>query len=232
MDGLDITAAVRILEHAGQPNPLHLVGEPKEQLQALIDALCTLSIHDGLTGLMNATFFQAALASELDRSSRTGCSCGLLLIDLDHFKSVNDNYGHALGDVVLQAVARKITSSLRNMDTAARVGGEEFAVILPECTPEDAIRASRRIHDALNPLVVDAGDEIIRITSSAGLVWTASEETTDTTGLIAKADEELYRAKRSGRRRLCHPPLRSVLVSAEERAALVLSGLEEDFHGN
>jgi diguanylate cyclase (GGDEF)-like protein len=229
---LNLTTALRILAHSDTPNPMRGISDPREQLQALIDALCNLSVHDGLTGLVNATFFQATLTSELDRSSRTGRPCGLLMIDLDHFKDINDNYGHHIGDFVLQSVAHQLKHSLRSMDTAARIGGEEFAVILPECTPEDALRAARRIHGTLNPLQVDTGDVVLQVTASAGLVWTASRQTIDTSSLVAKADQQLYKAKRSGRRRLCHPHLSSTLVSTEERAALVLSQLEEELHGS
>lgn len=230
-DHLDLTKALRILEQAGCRNPMKGGAGRWDKLQALIDALCDLSLQDGLTGLVNATFFQATLTSELDRSSRTGRTCGLLLIDLDHFKAVNDDYGHHVGDMVLQAVARRMKNSLRSMDTAARIGGEEFAVILPECTPEDAIRAARRIHGTLNPLAVDTGKATVSITTSAGLVWTDTRQTSNTTALLRKADRELYRAKRLGRQRLCYPSVSTTLVSSDERAALVMPRLEEENHG-
>lgn len=228
MKGLDLTGAVRILEHAGRSDPTQLDMEPQEQLQALIDALCDLSVRDGLTGLVNATFFHASLASELDRSSRTGRMCGLMLIDLDRFKLVNDSYGHSVGDLVLEAVAAQLKKSLRSMDTAARIGGEEFAVILPECTSEDAVRAATRIHGALNPLSVAAGARTLRITSSAGLVWTSPSMSVTSKELLAHADAELYRAKQTGRQRLLHPELVSTRVSAAEHALLVLPGFEEN----
>jgi len=231
-NGLDLMQALRILEHAGKPNPLECCTDPKDQLQALIDALCELSLNDGLTGLVNKTFFQAALVRELDRSARTGRNCGLLLLDLDHFKEVNDTHGHHIGDLVLQSTARKMTESLRSMDTAARIGGDEFAVILPECTPEDAVRAATRIHAALNPLSVMLGDKSIRITTSAGLLCTDSQTISEPDILIALADKELYRAKHSGGRRLCHPPLTITLVSSEERAALALPHTKEDSYGH
>jgi diguanylate cyclase (GGDEF)-like protein len=231
-NGLKLEQALRILEHAGKPNPLQRHSDPKVQIQFLIDALCELSLNDGLTGLVNATFFQAALARELDRSARTGRNCALLLIDLDYFKRVNDGYGHHIGDQVLQAVALKMKNSLRSMDTAGRVGGDEFGVILPECTPEDSVRAATRIHAVLNPLPILLGDKTIQITASAGLFWIDSHSISEADTLIAKADKELYRAKHSGRRRLCHPPLTSTLVSTEERAALALPKSKEDNYGH
>lgn len=227
---LDLTAALQILEHAGRNGPTSHDTEPLVQLQALIDALCELSMHDGLTGLVNSVFFQAALASELDRSFRTGRGCGLMLIDLDQFKLVNDTHGHDIGDHVLRAVAIQLKKSLRSMDTAARTGGDEFAVILPECTPEDAVRAATRIHGTLNPLAVTTADVPLSVTTSAGLVWTDPGAVVPPKMLLARADTELYRAKRAGRRRLSHPQLVPTRLSAAEHAAFVPPGLEEDSH--
>jgi diguanylate cyclase (GGDEF)-like protein len=227
-NGLDLSAAVRILEHAGRCDPTQLDLEPLTQLQALIDGLCDLSMHDGLTGLMNATFFQALLVSELDRSGRTGRNCALMLLDLDRFKLVNDNHGHLTGDLVLRAVAIQLKRSLRNMDTAARIGGEEFAVFLPECSPEGAVRAATRIHAGINPLMVPTGSLTLRVTASAGLVWTDPGRAAEPRELLARADAELYRAKRLGRERLLHPDLLPTQMLATERASLVLARPEED----
>jgi diguanylate cyclase (GGDEF)-like protein len=228
---LDLTAALRILAHAGRNGPTSPDIEPLAQLQALIDALCELSMHDGLTGLVNSVFFHAALASELDRSFRTGRGCGLMLIDLDEFKLVNDTHGHDIGDRVLKAAAIQLRKSLRSMDTAARTGGDEFAVILPECTPEDAVSAATRIHGTLSPLAVTTVDVSLTVTSSAGLVWTEPGSVIPPKMLLAQADTELYRAKRAGRRRLSYPELVPARLSAAEHAAFVLPGHEEDSHG-
>ena len=224
---LDLTEAIRILHHAGMPDPRQLTEDPDIQIQCIIDALCDLSVHDGLTGLVNATFFRAVLEREVNRSLRTGRSCGLIAIDIDHFKEINDTYGHSAGDTVLQSVAARMNYSLRSMDTAARIGGEEFAIILPECSPEDAVRASTRIHSGLNNIVLHIDEHIIELTTSAGLVWTNLNVAISAAGLLAQADEEMYRAKRSGRARLCHPPVDIVHVSHQERSALMTLQLEE-----
>ncbi|MBZ5498166.1 MAG: GGDEF domain-containing protein [Acidobacteriia bacterium] len=226
--GLDLTTAIRILEHAGRSDPTRLDLEPQAQIQALIDALCDLSMHDGLTGLVNPTFFRAALASEIDRGSRTGHTCGVMMLDLDRFKLVNDTYGHHVGDYVLKAVAIRLKKSLRSMDLAARIGGEEFAVMLPECTPEDAVRAAIRIHGHLNPLVVTAGELTLNVTTSAGLVWTEPSIDVSPKIILAQADAELYRAKRSGRQYLAYPELIQTRVSAAEQASIVLPRFEEE----
>ncbi|HYK89007.1 MAG TPA: GGDEF domain-containing protein, partial [Acidobacteriota bacterium] len=192
------------------------------------DGLCDLSIHDGLTGLVNATFFHYVLSREIERSVRTGRTCSLMVIDADYFKQINDNYSHPVGDLVLQRLARKLLQSLRSMDTAARIGGEEFGVILPECSPEDALHAGARIHAGINPLIVRVGNEQLRLTTSVGVVWTDPRNPMTSNALVSLADQEMYRAKRMGRARLCHPPLTSTQISPEERSALSSCRIEED----
>ena len=98
---LDLTSACRILENAGRRDPASVSKDPSEQLQYIIDCLCDLSVHDGLTGLVNATFFHAVLNREIERSMRTAGTCGLMVIDIDHFKNINDTYGHSVGDKVI-----------------------------------------------------------------------------------------------------------------------------------
>jgi diguanylate cyclase (GGDEF)-like protein len=113
------------------------------------------------------------------------------------------------------------------MDTAARIGGEEFAVILPECTPEDAIRASTRIHRSLTPMAVPLAGTTVEITVSGGLVWTDPRALTTASMLLTQADQEMYRAKHSGRRILCHPPVVVTEVSVEERKAFQFGQAQE-----
>jgi diguanylate cyclase len=228
LQDLDLAGAIRILEHAGRYSQIQQCLDPMAQLQALIDALCDLSMHDGLTGLVNPTFFRAALASELDRTCRTGRACALMMLDLDRFKNINDTYGHPVGDQVLRAVAGRLKYSLRSMDMAARIGGEEFAVMLPECGAEEALRAAHRIHGNLCPLEVTIGDLTLTITSSAGLAWTEPCVPISPKLLMAQADAELYRAKRMGRQHLCHAESIPTRISTEEHAALVPHLLEED----
>lgn len=228
---VDLTNALRILQNAGRTDPRLLSDVQDVQIQSIIDALCDLSIHDGLTGLVNATFFHAVLTREIDRSFRTGRTCGLMVLDIDHFKNVNDSYGHSAGDNVIRAVAAELKKSLRSMDTAARIGGEEFAVILPECAPEDAVHAATRIHSVLNPIAVTVASLSLKLTSSAGLVWTSPNRPNNSTTLLSEADQEMYRAKRTGRGRLCYPNLESTLISSQERSALMTLRLEERMHG-
>jgi diguanylate cyclase (GGDEF)-like protein len=232
LDRLDLAPAVRLLRHAGRPDPMLVGGDDSARLQALLDALCDLSLRDGLTGLVNATFFHASLARELDRSARTGRPCALLMIDLDHFKAVNDTHGHPVGDLVLRALAGRLQAALRSMDIAARVGGEEFAVILPECAPVEAVCAATRLHQAINPVVLPVGDAMLVVTASAGLSWADSHTGVDPAVLVARADRELYRAKHLGRNQLCHPPLDVPHVTPAERTFLLLNGEEQESPGD
>lgn len=228
---LNLTAALRILQNAGLPDPCLSVADPDEQLQSIIDALCDLSVHDGLTGLVNATFFHAVLTREIERSLRTGRTCGLMVIDIDFFKSVNDTYGHGIGDRVIQTVAGRMRSSLRSMDTAARIGGEEFAIILPECEPDDAIQAATRIHSVLNPMVVPLEQNTLKLTTSVGLVWNNPGIPVTSASLLSDADQEMYRAKRSGRARLCYRDAEKTLVTVQERSVLMSLQLEDASNG-
>ena len=227
----DLAAALRILRYAGREDPRLYTNDSDEQIQNIIDALCDLSVHDGMTGLVNATFFHAVMAREIERGLRTGETCGLMVLDIDYFKKINDTYGHTVGDRVIQSVATTIMQNLRSMDTAARIGGEEFAVILPGCTPEDAIHAATRIHSALNPLLTTVDGHNLSITSSVGLVWTEPSHSISSGELLSEADREMYRAKRSGRARLCHPPLESIMITQQERSSLMALLNEENTHG-
>jgi diguanylate cyclase (GGDEF)-like protein len=227
----DLTMALRILKNAGHTDPLLSSDDPNVQVQTIIDALCHLSIHDGLTGLVNVTFFHAVLSREIDRSLRTGRTCGLMVIDIDHFKNINDTYGHNAGDRALQSVAAQMKHSLRGMDTAARIGGEEFAIILPECEPVNAINAATRIHSMFNPMDLTIEQTTLQLTASAGLVWTNPNLPVSSAALVSEADQEMYRAKRSGRGCLCYTRPESTLISHPERSALMALRLEKDPHG-
>jgi diguanylate cyclase (GGDEF)-like protein len=228
---LNLNTALRILQNAGRPDPCLASDDRDLQVQGIIDALCDLSIHDGLTGLVNATFFHAVLTREIERSLRTGRTCGLIVIDIDYFKAINDTHGHSAGDQVIQAVAKELKRSLRSMDTAARIGGEEFAVILPECAPEDAIHASTRIHSVLNPITVFVEENSLKLTTSAGLVWTNPHQSISSAALLSEADQEMYRAKRSGRGRLCYRYADSTLISHQERSALMTFPIDGGISG-
>jgi len=160
------------------------------------------AITDGLTGLYNHTHFADLLDSEFARSRRYGSRLSLILMDLDHFKAVNDTFGHQVGDVVLRHVGRLLRNGVREVDIVARYGGEEFAVIAPECTLSQgrdlAERLRRRLADQLKPQ--ELHDH--RVTASFGVASDEDTRVATTSDLIEMADQALYTAKRIGRDRV------------------------------
>ena len=171
-----------------------------------------LSITDPLTGLFNRRYFQYRLQQEVERSHRHGAPVALMLLDLDHFKRVNDRYGHRAGDVALCAMADLLRRELRRVDVCTRWGGEEFAVILPDTDRGGAaVVAERVLHATRGQLRFSAASvrgpahrlERFQVTASAGVSVHASANAGDADELIAAADAALYRAKSEGRDRAC-----------------------------
>jgi diguanylate cyclase (GGDEF)-like protein len=158
---------------------------------------------DGKTGLLNAAAWHDKAERALRRAQRQGAAAGLLILDLDHFKSVNDNYGHEAGDEVLREFADRLRSCVRGVDLACRLGGEEFVVVMPDTDAGIAARVAERVRRRIagEPFSVDRGTRSIEVTISIGLASLTGVE--DTPALILKrADEALYRAKKSGRNRV------------------------------
>ena len=215
---LHLEQALQLLAHSGRPAPGGEPGSPG-WLQDLIDALVDLSSRDALTGLANRRSFELALAREVDRVARSGEPALLLVADVDHFKRVNDTHGHAAGDQVLRAVATALLDSVRPMDLVARIGGEEFAIILPNC-PEPfgatvAERVRRRVERA--PVAAGPAGQPIDVTISIGGAF-APQWVRSTPALwIERADQQLYRAKAQGRNLVQLETGAVSLVSSEER---------------
>ena len=157
---------------------------------------------DALTGVANRRRFCQALEIECMRFTRGHAPLSLLMIDLDHFKSVNDRYGHPAGDSVLCHVAHLLLSSLRKTDLLARYGGEEFAVLLPETRMEGALVIAERIRRIVGRNTVEAGGESISVSVSVGVASHANDSEVDAEILLKKADLALYRAKTAGRDRV------------------------------
>ena len=201
---------------------LHEPDESRTQyLQRIIDQLCELSLKDPLTGLANRRHFRNVLAREIDAVARSGESALLLMMDIDHFKKVNDAYGHLAGDRVLQAVAKALASCVRPMDTVARYGGEEFAAILPNCPPSFGKIVAERIRatvGALNVLVAPLLS--LQVTISIGGAYAPEWVRSTTTLWIDRADVQLYRAKSEGRNCVHIDPQQEIAVSAEEKKML------------
>jgi diguanylate cyclase (GGDEF)-like protein len=164
-----------------------------------------LAATDGLTGLFNRRYFEGALKRELARADRSRGSLALLLLDIDHFKSFNDTYGHAMGDLVLKKVATTLERCLRKADVLARFGGEEFVVLLPQVDAAGALDSAERIRAALETSGIHPGGPRKAVTVSVGLaMFPDHAESAD--DLLRIADEALYRAKDGGRNRVESAP--------------------------
>ncbi len=219
--GVNLAEALSLLRQAGYPDPTLEGIEGARVLQSVIDGLCELSMHDGLTGLANARYFRMALEREVHRASRTGETCSLLMLDLDHFKAVNDAYGHPAGDVVLRAVGRALAENLRPMDMVARYGGEEFAVILPNCLSAYAAQVGDRLRTRIAREAIHIGGQtVLHVTVSVGVASTAPWARPNAAALVESADRSLYQAKSQGRNRVWVEAEATTAVSSKERAAL------------
>jgi diguanylate cyclase (GGDEF)-like protein len=161
----------------------------------LLEQVQRLAATDGLTKIANRRTFEATLEREVARATRSAEHVSLVMVDIDHFKGLNDTHGHQAGDEVLRNVAASLSCECRDFDTPARYGGEEFAVILPGCGPDEALDIAERLRRA-----VGAAPSIVPITASAG-VATYPSHAGDADTLVRAADEALYRSKHAGRDR-------------------------------
>lgn len=202
------------------PEPLESAS-PIAYVQSIIDNLCDLSLKDPLTGLANRRQFRNVLSREIDVVARSGDHALLLMMDIDHFKKVNDTYGHLAGDMVLQAIAKCLSTCVRPMDTVARYGGEEFAVILPNCQVTYGQTVAERIRATIEALSIAISPQVnLQVTVSIGGAY-APEWVRSTTALWTdRADVQLYRAKTEGRNRVFIDQQREIAVSAEEKSML------------
>ncbi|MHC1711449.1 MAG: GGDEF domain-containing protein [Solidesulfovibrio sp.] len=199
------------------------------RIQTTLRELVFLSEHDPLTKVYNRGAFERILAAELIRASRAGQSLALVLLDLDDFKAVNDSYGHPCGDRVLETIGALLLAEKRSYDYVARVGGEEFALILPSVGLVRAEMVIERILEAVRSLrvVCDGVNSPLHVTISAGLACTKGKAATTREKLYALADEALYKAKTAGKDQLVAAPIADLtgpsektLVRADEKRFL------------
>jgi diguanylate cyclase (GGDEF)-like protein len=160
----------------------------------------TMATTDGLTGLLNHRTFQERLSDLLSRAERHGLKLAIILTDIDHFKKVNDTYGHPVGDQVIKRVAKVLESSVRKIDIAARYGGEELAVVLEGADAAGALQLAERIRQDVAKQVMQSEKGPFSVTLSLGIA-ACPEDGTDKKQLIERADQALYMAKHSGRNR-------------------------------
>ncbi|MCH8498870.1 MAG: GGDEF domain-containing protein [Marinobacter sp.] len=190
-------------------------------LQQEVSRLTALVHTDTLTGLYNYRHLTQALEGEMERTRRCGRPTGLIALDLDHFKQVNDTWGHEAGNQVLVHTARLLEQHIRKLDIPCRYGGEELFIILPSSDLTETLRVAERVRKAIaqSPVTTDTGD--ITVTASLGVAIYDGARIQSATDFIKQADNYLYEAKQSGRNCCCHPPQpESHAVSADEKAAL------------
>ncbi|WP_404377461.1 diguanylate cyclase [Vreelandella aquamarina] len=166
--------------------------------------LSALLNRDSLTGLLKHASIKSAAMNEVTRGFRQGYPVVVAMIDIDNFKSINDTYGHAVGDVVIASVATLLRQRLRQTDMIGRYGGEEFLLVMPHCCAEDGRRRLEDIREYFSRLRFNHGDQEFACTLSAGMVCSADAIHDDQDRLLVVADEALYRAKRRGRNQVCH----------------------------
>ena len=170
------------------------------ELKKVNEQLREMAFRDGLTGLYNHRYFQDLMDNELSRSKRYNKSFSLMILDLDHFKKINDEYGHPVGDVVLKEVSKAIENTIRDSDAAARYGGEEFAIVLPETELKGAAILAERLRKAIEQLEIDTNGCRIDVTVSVGVTcYHPSTNKKEKSEILAEADNALYNSKNKGR---------------------------------
>jgi len=173
----------------------------QRELVVAREALRQQATHDGLTGLLNRSAILEVLQNELARSARSNLPLSILMVDLDHFKQINDTYGHLAGDTVLADAARRMRGSIRRYDSVGRYGGEEFLAVLPGCDGAAAAVQAERLRLALASALFSAGRHHITATCSIGSASCSGAVPCDADDLIRYADSALYAAKEHGRNR-------------------------------
>jgi diguanylate cyclase (GGDEF)-like protein len=181
-----------------QQRELHKANAELSMLNRRLEVMATT---DELTELANRREAMYRLKSYWSMSTRHGQPLSCIMLDIDRFKQCNDRFGHDTGDVVLKQAAQAIRSATRAGDLPCRVGGEEFLILCPNATADQAFHAAERLRAAVEAVSIPAGDEIIHVTISAG-VAERTEDTTDPSVLFRKADQALYQAKQAGRNRV------------------------------
>jgi two-component system cell cycle response regulator len=184
------------------------IGERILDLEARLsdarDQLEVLAMQDSLTGLLNRRAIMEHAQAELQRAQRDGAPLSFIMLDVDHFKSVNDRYGHLVGDQVLRMIAGTLTSNKRGYDWAGRWGGEEFLLVIPGTTAGDAVAIAERLRAGVAAATLPlANGEILQVYISIGVTNVSACVGGALDALLQQADLALYRAKREGRNRVC-----------------------------
>ena len=191
----------KIIEEA-RNELINLSSDFMEQLceqKKRIEDLSKLAVTDSLTNLLNFHAFHECLEKEIQRAQRYNHNLCLIMADIDHFKNINDAYGHLAGDHVIKIVAQFLQEFLRNSDSVARYGGEEFAIILPEISESDALMVAERLREAIASMQIEYENHAISVSLSFGISFLNSNKNVSKIELIKEADSALYQAKGIGR---------------------------------
>lgn len=198
---LDQSGKDEVSNLAGTLNSmLAAIQKAKSELLQAQESLRFHAEHDALTGVLNRRAVRDLLRRELARCRREKHTLGVIVVDVDHFKKINDRYGHAAGDAVLVTVVQRITSMLRTYDSLGRYGGEEFLIVAPGCDLPVAQRLAERIRATISDEAIDLGDNSAKVTVSMGVTLGTADS--DPEFLVAQADTAMYTAKRNGRNRV------------------------------
>lgn len=171
----------------------------QDMLRQDVQNSIAMAIRDPLTGLHNRGYFDQHIQSMLDRLDQTGKGFALIMLDIDHFKAVNDTHGHPAGDLVLQEFARRVTDGIRGFDLAVRYGGEEFAVIVPDADIALAQRVAERLRTMMEERPFETGEQIGGISLTCSLGAAEARQGDEAMDILKRADDCLYRAKKAGR---------------------------------
>lgn len=198
------------------------------ELKSECRRLQDMTRRDTLTGYFNFRYLLEALSDEMERTRRTGLPTALIMIDIDHFKHVNDTFGHEAGNKALRWCTQVWRNNIRRIDIPCRYGGEEFAIILPSTRLAQAVRAAERLRAAIADAPLDLGNTHVTLTASFGVDVYTAKETLEPKEFISRADESLFHAKETGRNCVRYSgegvEPASTELSREEREALFRKG--------
>lgn len=191
------------------------------ELRHKLAELSNLVRTDTLTGIANYRYFVQALEQEIERTQRSGQPTSLIMLDIDFFKKVNDQWGHEIGNQALIHLSRLLQKIVRKLDIPCRYGGEEFAIILPDTNLSACLPVAERIREGIEKSPLDVAGQPLRMTVSLGIATYTDKQETTVEALVKQADDYLYQAKENGRNQVCHAKLPSVdIVTTEEKQAL------------
>jgi diguanylate cyclase (GGDEF)-like protein len=196
-----------------------------ERLKVEVETLKEQVHTDALTGLYNYRFFADSLPREMERAQRSLQPMSMIMVDIDHFKKLNDQWGHEIGNQALVHIARLIYQTIRKLDIACRFGGEEFVVILPNTDLRQSIYVANRIREVIEMTPLELDSQSISMTASLGVDEYRANHTDSVDGFIERVDAWLYQAKHSGRNKVMHPDLQlgtivETNVTVDEKDAL------------